>query len=114
MEFTSLTSFILEYIRERPGTYLRELTIANLELFILGFQVGYQTGKNASEEQDPFFDDISGFRQWYLETKQISNVNFSTWDTPFLQEAKGDEAQALFLYFDYLDKYQQEKKSKSY
>lgn len=81
------------------------MTISNLELFIYGFQVGFLTGKNSTELDDFYFDENSGFKKWFLEKKNLSEPNFSTWDYPFLQETSGDEKKALDLYFDYLEEY---------
>jgi len=85
--------------------YLKEITISNLELFIYGFGVGFITGKNSTESDDYYFDDTKGFKNWFLKKKNITEVTFSSWDHPFLQEVNGDQKKALDLYFDYLEEY---------
>jgi hypothetical protein len=101
-EYKNLIGLLLGPIRERPAMYLGENKISNLPNFIIGYSMGFLMAKNADTPIDNYFDN-PGFITWYLNTKKITWASY--WHTLFLEEAKGDEKEALDLFFKYLEEY---------
>ncbi len=101
-EYKDLIGLLLGPIRERPAMYLGEYKISKLPNFILGYSMGSLMTKNSDTPVDKYFDN-PGFIDWFLTTRKIAFASY--WHTLFLEEAKGDEKEALDLFFKYLEKY---------
>ncbi len=104
----SLTDILLGVVRERPAMYLGEAKISNLSNFIIGYMIGWYAAKDSDENQDEYFSD-NGFLEWFY-INQNRKLD-SSWQTPFLEKAKDDETKALVIFFEYLEKYKNEKLS---
>jgi hypothetical protein len=100
--YKDLIGLLLGPVRERPALYLGEYKISALPNFITGYSLGRHLNKNTDAKPDKYFDE-PGFIQWYFKKYNIADTSF--WQTPFLEEAKGDEKIALDLFFKYLDEY---------
>jgi hypothetical protein len=100
--YKDLTGLLLGPIRERPAMYLGEYKISKLQNFILGYRMGQHMIKSPETSPDKYFEG-PGFLQWH--NKKYNVALSSSWETPFLQEAKGDEKKALDLFFKYLQEY---------
>lgn len=101
MEYRDLTELLLGRIRERPGMYLGRNHISLLPNFI----TGYMMAMYVMNKKDRYFDE-PGFITWFFDRYNVKQTSF--WNTPFLDEAKGDEQKALELYFNYLEEYSKE------
>ena len=104
----SLTDILLDVVRERPAMYLGEAKISNLANFIIGYMIGFQAAKDTDEKQDEYFGD-NGFLEWFYKNQNRKLDSF--WQIPFLEKANDDETKALLVFFEYLDKYKNEKLS---
>ncbi|MES2703145.1 MAG: hypothetical protein V4649_10925 [Bacteroidota bacterium] len=102
---TSLTDIILGAMRERPLLFFGQARISNLADFISGYSTGFYAARNSQEKEDEFFSDDS-FIEWFYKKKNLENGG--SWRTPFLEEANGDEAKALLIFFEYLEQYKNE------
>ena len=100
--YKDLTGVLLGPVRERPALYLGEYKISKLPNFITGYSIGSHMTKNIDAQPDKYFEG-PGFINWFFKKYNIADTSF--WQTPFLEEAKGDEKKALDLFFDYLDEY---------
>ena len=96
--YKDLVDLLLGPVRERPGMYLREKKISLMPTFI----IGYMMCCAQNDLRDRYFDD-PGFTQWLEDKHNFERT--SSWTTPFLNKAKGDEAKALDIYFSYLEEY---------
>ena len=97
-----LVDFLLNVVRIRPAMYLGEAKISRLTTFISGYQIGYFTAMQDGSVMDEYFGR-NGFLEWFYRKYNIENKSF--WEIPFLEMANHDDAQALLIYFEYLEKY---------
>ncbi len=95
----NLIELLLFQIRKKPGMYLGEAKLYKLTNFITGYSMCCNFVYKIEES---YFGD-NGFLEWYYKTYNV--VPDSSWESPFLNEANGDEAIALDIYFNYLEKY---------
>ena len=108
-EYKNLTGLLLGPIRQRPAMYLGEAKISLLSNFIFGYSMGFHMAKSSDNEIDDYFGE-AGFLEWFFQKYNLEQTSF--WETPFLNEANNDEKKALQLFFEYLEKYDQEKETK--
>lgn len=106
-DYKNLTGFLLGPVRERPAMYLGNgnVKISSVLNFITGYSIGFEMAKENATAIDDYFSE-NGFVEWFLKKKGIENISF--WETPLLEEANNDEEKALHLFFEYLEKYNQE------
>lgn len=95
IEYKNLCELLLFVLRNRSSLFIKEAKMTNLSIFINGFY--------ASNPNDFYFDDEKGFLTWVKQ--KIKSTNSATWEEWFINEAAGDEYQALNLYFNYLENY---------
>ncbi len=101
-EYKNLIGLLLGPIRERPAMFLGENKISELPNFLLGYSMSSLMTKTSETHVDKYFNE-PGFIDWYFNKYNITWTSF--WQTPFLEEAKGDEKKALNLFFKYLEEY---------
>ena len=106
-EYRNLTELLLGPIRKRPAMFLGDNKISSLSKFITGYSFGFDAAKTSDKEFDNYFGEF-GFIEWFLREQNLQRTSF--WETPFLDKAHSDEQKALQIYFDYLEKYNQQRK----
>jgi hypothetical protein len=105
-EYKDLTGFLLGPLRKRPGMFLGRPEISRLPNFILGYSIGFEMAKTSDNEADYYFGE-NGFLDWYF--KMFPERFSSYWTDSFLIEANNDETLALEIFFNYLERYKNEK-----
>lgn len=99
--YKDLIGFLLGPVRQHPGMYLGEDKISKLQNFIFGYEMGVRL--NCKEGiQDNYFGE-NGFINWFY--KKNNTKMDSSWESPFLKQAEGDERKALLIYFKYLEEF---------
>lgn len=97
IQYKNLSEFLLKVLKNRPAIFLTSARLPLLSVFLTGYEV--------ASPKDTYFDKKNGFLSWFYRHKGISEVYFSEWTYPFIEEAKSDEAIALIIYFKYLETY---------
>lgn len=106
--YETLTDFLLTHMQQRPGMYLKEPRLSTLSTFLMGYSMGRYVQQQTHE--DDFFGH-NGFIQWLSRQKGNPEVDF--WEVILMEEAQHDEYRALELFFEYLEKFRQEKEGET-
>lgn len=88
--------------------YLGAPKLSRLPNFIVGYQLGFSMAKPDDMLMDPYFGR-GGFLDWYFT--QYPERLSSFWTDSFLEEAQDDDELALNLFFDYLERYCQQREA---
>ncbi|WP_299464616.1 hypothetical protein [uncultured Microscilla sp.] len=107
-DIDNLTNFLLDELQKRPAMYLGEPTISKLATFISGYEMGVLI--SGSTKDDYYFGE-NGFLSWLTDYKKKDVGSF--WIAPFLKEANYSQEDALWLYFQYLEKFRKGKQKTS-
>lgn len=92
--------------------YLGKNKISLLPTFLTGYHFGFSNANGEASDIDELFGENgffgeSGFLKWFYKKQNKTPGSF--WHGLFFELADNDEVKALDLFFEYLEKYSNEK-----
>lgn len=101
----NLINFLLQDLRPRPGMYLTAYNISYLDIYLTGVQITCWQLEKTGEYSESFFGE-NGFLQWSWRKYNLGHPSFRLHH--YLAFAKGNEEQALDLFFEDLARFHTE------
>ena len=98
-----LTSFLLNYVKAKPGMYLHSPKLLHLNIFITGYRISQQN--IISEKTDRF---LEYFNDWFI--KKTKGNKFTLFYPSILDECNHSEKKALLKFWEYLEEFDNETK----
>lgn len=99
---------ILDLIKRRPEIWLTSKSITGLQNFINGYM---QLGAN-DDIYHPGEPKIDQFNYWILEKDKGLSGNENPYSRVLLKECTGDELKAFEKFFEYLDEFKAERRTR--
>ena len=97
-----LIDFLLTDLRRRPGMYLTAYSFSYLDIYLTGVQITCWQLDKTGEYSERFFGE-AGFLKWSWQKYNLGHPSFRLHH--YLEFAKGNEKEALDLFFEDLDIY---------
>ena len=100
-----LVDFLLTDLRPRPGMYLTAYNLSYLSIYLTGVETTCWQLDKAGAYLERFSGE-KGFVQWSFRKYSLGQRSYKL--DHYLEFAKGNEKEALDLFFDDLEKYHSE------
>ncbi len=97
-----LVDFLLTDLRARPGMYLTAYDLSCLDIFLVGVQITCME-LDRSGEFEKRYSGENGFVQWSWQKYDLGHPSYKL--DHYRDFARGDEKEALDLFFEDLELY---------